>query len=85
MDLNSKYYKRTYRSTEGIIHELVNKTRGFIVNGDVDSVCNFLGNEWSFDNLGLQVCRPESGKVENVFACPGHCGPDITYITIGSI
>ena len=29
-----------------------------LYNGDVDTVCNFLGQEWFIDSLGLKVKIP---------------------------
>ncbi|XP_054706314.1 lysosomal protective protein-like [Uloborus diversus] len=50
-------YKRLYDTMRPQVLELIGsgKLRGLIYNGDVDMACNFLGDEWFANNLGLKV------------------------------
>ncbi|KAF8792425.1 Serine carboxypeptidase ctsa-4.1 like protein [Argiope bruennichi] len=50
-------YKRLYDTMRPQVLQLIGsgKLRGLIYNGDVDMACNFLGDEWFANDLGLQV------------------------------
>lgn len=49
-------YKRLYDTMRPQILKLIGSgLRGLIYNGDVDMACNFLGDEWFANNLGLKV------------------------------
>lgn len=49
-------YKRLYQTMRPQVLQLIKSgKRGLIYNGDVDMACNFLGDEWFADALGLKV------------------------------
>uniref|UniRef100_A0A0X3PNX8 Carboxypeptidase n=1 Tax=Schistocephalus solidus TaxID=70667 RepID=A0A0X3PNX8_SCHSO len=55
----SQSYKRVYQDlTKQYLGLLERKIRVLIYNGDVDMACNFLGDEWFVDALGLPLIRP---------------------------
>lgn len=49
-------YSNTYKTMKPQITQLLKAgKRGLIYNGDVDMACNFLGDEWFVDDLGLEL------------------------------
>lgn len=59
------------------------KLRMLIYNGDVDAVCNFLGDEWFVDNLGLKLSRDyQLWKVSGQVAGFYKTFEGLTYATI---
>ncbi|KAL7056413.1 hypothetical protein AAHC03_020948 [Spirometra sp. Aus1] len=55
----SQAYKRVYRDlTQQYLSLLQQKIRILIYNGDVDMACNFLGDEWFVNALGLPLVKP---------------------------
>ncbi|EDV19965.1 uncharacterized protein TRIADDRAFT_32645 [Trichoplax adhaerens] len=54
----SANYTTTYNSSIKLIPKLLKKYRVLIYNGDVDMVCNFLGDQWAVHSLNLKVVKP---------------------------
>ena len=51
-----KVYTQKYDTVKPLILKLLKAgKRGLIYNGDVDMACNFLGDEWFVDDLGLNL------------------------------
>ncbi|XP_042900298.1 lysosomal protective protein [Parasteatoda tepidariorum] len=52
-------YQRIYNTMVPQMLKLIGsgKLRGLIYNGDVDMACNFLGDEWFANELGLKVSK----------------------------
>jgi cathepsin A (carboxypeptidase C) len=50
-------YTTLYSTMKPQVLELIGsgKLRGMVYNGDVDMACNFLGDQWFVDDLGLEV------------------------------
>ncbi|KAK3880334.1 hypothetical protein Pcinc_015162 [Petrolisthes cinctipes] len=48
-------YKREYQTMRPQYEKMTKQVRGLVYNGDIDMACNFLGDEWFVDDLGLQV------------------------------
>ena len=49
-------YQNQYTTMKPLVLELLRAgKRGLIYNGDVDMACNFLGDEWFVDDLGLTL------------------------------
>uniref|UniRef100_A0A646QCJ4 Carboxypeptidase n=1 Tax=Hemiscolopendra marginata TaxID=943146 RepID=A0A646QCJ4_9MYRI len=48
-------YVTLYKTMENQYNILLPKVRGLVYNGDVDMMCNFLGDEWFVDSLGRKV------------------------------
>ena len=48
-------FGRQYVSTTDIIGSNAATVRGLIFNGDVDMVCNGIGNEWSIEDLAKNL------------------------------
>ena len=49
-------YQNQYRTVKPLVLELLKAgKRGLIYNGDVDMACNFLGDQWFVDDLGLTL------------------------------
>lgn len=45
--------------------------RVLVYNGDTDMACNFLGDQWFVEDLGLKVGAPISGEnIQSVFLPP---------------
>ncbi|RDD38016.1 Lysosomal protective protein [Trichoplax sp. H2] len=40
-------YRRQYTETVEMFPSFLKKVRGLVYNGDVDTVCNFLGDQWA--------------------------------------
>lgn len=53
-EVNSNY-KREYQTMRPQYEKLTKQVRGLVYNGDIDMACNFLGDEWFVDDLGLSV------------------------------
>lgn len=77
-------YKRLYTTMRPQILQLINGgLRGLIYNGDVDMACNFLGDEWFSNGLGLQVIENfEKWKYNDQVAGFAKYYDRLTYLTI---
>lgn len=51
----NKDYNRTVRSSIDLFPKILKKFRGLIYNGDVDIVCNFLGDEMAVHSLNRRI------------------------------
>lgn len=59
------------------------KLRMLVYNGDVDAVCNFLGDEWFVDDLNLEIVNDYTQwKVDNQIAGFYKTHKGLTYATI---
>jgi len=54
MEVNENF-KREYKTMAPQYKYLTTKVRGLVYNGDIDMACNFLGDEWFVEDLGLKV------------------------------
>ena len=78
-------YKRLYNTMRPQVLQLINsgKLRGLIYNGDVDMACNFLGDEWFANSLGLKVIENyEEWKYNDQVAGFVKYYDRLTYLTV---
>ncbi|KAG0729483.1 Lysosomal protective protein [Chionoecetes opilio] len=54
-DLFHKIYEKEYTTMKPQYEYLTSRVRGLVYNGDIDMACNFLGDQWFVESLGLQV------------------------------
>ncbi|EDV19964.1 uncharacterized protein TRIADDRAFT_51073 [Trichoplax adhaerens] len=54
----SANYTITYNSAIKLYPKLLKKYRALVYNGDVDMVCNFLGDQWAVHSLNLKMIKP---------------------------
>ncbi|XP_017491636.1 PREDICTED: lysosomal protective protein-like, partial [Rhagoletis zephyria] len=51
-------YTNQYKSLAKVVRKLVSSgLKGLIYNGDVDTACNYLGDEWFAEELGFKTIR----------------------------
>ncbi|RDD38003.1 Lysosomal protective protein [Trichoplax sp. H2] len=51
-------YQSQYAETVEMFPSFLKKVRGLVYNGDVDTVCNFLGDQWAVRSLKRKVIKP---------------------------
>lgn len=68
-DIVGSRYTIVYQTMKEVYLKLLSLgLRALVYNGDTDMACNFLGDQWFVEDLGLQVIKKKKGKKHDVWS-----------------